>query len=70
MNPFRVKHQFPTFGKAFIAFLSGKNNGVAFMLKFLILDLTSEQLVQPGMDMACIPAIFIKTSPFFLVKAV
>jgi hypothetical protein len=35
-----------------------------------LLDLTSEQLVQPGMDTACIPSIFIKTSQFFLVKAV
>ncbi len=27
-----------------------------------LLDLTHEQLVHPGMDMACIPSIFIKTS--------
>ena len=36
-----------------------------------LLELTSEQFVQPGMDKACIPSIFIKTSQFFcLVKAV
>ena len=66
MNPFRVKHHFPIFGKAFIAFLTRKNNGVAFMLKFVILDLTSEQLLQPDMDKACIPAIIIKASQYFI----
>ena len=30
-----------------------------------LLDLSGEQLVHPGMDMACIPSIFIKTSHFF-----
>ena len=33
-------------------------------------DLSGEQLVHPGMDMACIPSIFIKNSHFFLMKAV
>ena len=35
-----------------------------------LLDLTHEQLLHPGMDKTCIPSIFIKTSQFFLVKAV
>ena len=35
-----------------------------------LLDLSGKQLVHPGMDMACIPSIFIKTSQFFLMKAV
>ena len=30
-----------------------------------LLDLSGEQLVHPGMDMACIPSIFIKTSQIF-----
>ena len=34
-------------------------------LSLTVLDLTSEQLVKPGMDKACIPSIFIKTSQFF-----
>ena len=39
----------------------GKSNCISLTL----LDLTSEQLVQGGMDKACIPSIFIKTSQFF-----
>ena len=31
----------------------------------ILLDLSGEQLVHPGIDMACIPSIFIKTSQFF-----
>ena len=33
--------------------------------KLTLLDLSGEQLVHPGMDMACIPSIFIKTSQIF-----
>ena len=39
MNPFHVKRKFPIFVKAIIAFFTRKNNGVTFMLKFVILDL-------------------------------
>ena len=31
-------------------------------------DLACEQLVNPGMEKACIPSIFIKTSHFFWRK--
>ena len=43
-----------------------KNQWIRFKKNRLtLLDLTHEQLVHPGMDMVCIPSIFIKTSQIF-----
>ena len=45
--------------------LALKNCLIRNKLVLTLLDLSGEQLVHPGMDMVCIPSIFIKTSQFF-----